>query len=251
MAEVLVENAFGVVEGLDYNRSRDLGDRLNTEVIYQGTRIKFKPTRYALDLLVKELGRDSFHPGCRFAWSSFYSTKEQKDVEFNWVTSPYNHQREWWAAIKDMPYFALEWEMGLGKSKTILDICQWAHAKGDLDGLLVITLKGVHRKWVEKEVPAHLPKGFADAAYWNANVVDNGMWTGASRNRVSIVDSPKFAVATINFESVHRAKGLKFCERFLRSRKCAIVIDESQYIKTPGTAITKAAMKLGKMAERR
>lgn len=251
MTEVLVENAFGVVEGLDYDRSRDLGDRLNTEVTYQGTRIKFKPTRYALDLLVKELGRDSFHPGCRFAWSSFYSTKEQKDVEFNWVTPPYNHQREWWATIKDMPYFALEWEMGLGKSKTILDICQWAHAKGDLDGLLVITLKGVHRKWVEKEVPAHLPKGFADAAYWNANVVDNGMWTGVSRNRVSIVDSPKFAVATINFESVHRAKGLKFCERFLRSRKCAIVIDESQYIKTPGTAITKAAMKLGKLAERR
>lgn len=251
MPEVLVENAFGVVEGLDYDRSRDLGERLNTEVTYQGTRVKFKPTRYALDLLVKELGREAFHPGCRFAWASFYSTKEQKEVDFEWVTKPYAHQREWWATIKDMPYFALEWEMGLGKSKTILDVCQWAYAKGDIDALLVITLKGVHRKWVEKEVPTHLPKGFADAAYWNANVVDNGMWTGISRSRTSIVDSKKFAVATINFESVHRAKGLKFCERFLRARKCAIVIDESQYIKTPGAAVTKAVMKLRKMAVRR
>lgn len=251
MPEVLVENAFGVVEGLNYEQSRSLGDRLNTEVSYQGTRVRFKPTRFALDLLVKELGREAFHPGCRFAWASFYQTKEQRAVEFDWVSQPYAHQREWWSIIKDMPYFSLEWEMGLGKSKTILDVCHWAHSQGELDALLVITLKGVHRKWVEKEVPAHLPKGFADAAFWNANVVDNGMWTGTSRNRVSLVDSPKFAVATINFESVHRAKGLKFCERFLRARKAAIVIDESQYIKTPDAAVTKAAMKLGKLAQRR
>lgn len=253
MVQVYVENAHGIIEGLDYDMSRSLGDRLNTEVEYQGLRIKFVPTKYALDLLVSEFGRDVFHSGCRFAWASFYKERPKADVEFEWVTEPYDHQREWWSIIKDMPYFSLEWEMGLGKSKTILDVCQWAYAKGELDGLLVVTLNGVHRKWVEKEVPAHFPKGKADAAFWNTNIVDNGMWTGPNaRNRTSIVDSEKFAVATINFESVHRAKGLKFCERFLRSRKCAIVVDESQYIKTPGAAVTKALLnKLKKLAERR
>lgn len=252
MAQILVENAFGVVEGLGYEASRSLGDRLNTEVEYQGTRIKFKPTRYALDVLVQELGRDAFTAGCRFAWAHFYRQKEQKDVEFEWVSDPYNHQREWWSTIKDMPYFALEWEMGLGKSKTILDVCQWAYAKDELDALLVITLKGVHRKWIEKELPTHFPKGKWDGAFWNPNVVDAGMWVGDNaRSRKSLVESDKFAVASINFESVHRAKGLKFCERFLRSRKAAIVIDESQHIKTPDAAVTKAAMKLGKLAERR
>lgn len=253
MAEVLVENSFGVVEGLDYERSRDLGDRLNTEVEYQGTRVRFKPTRFALDLLVAELGRESFHPGCRFAWAHFYKDKPKKEVDFEWVTQPYDHQREWWSIIKDLPYFALEWEMGLGKSKTILDVCQWAYSKGDLDALLVVTLKDVHRKWVEKEVPAHLPKGMAHAAFWNTNIVDAGMWYGPNaRNRTSIVDSDRFAVATINFESVHRARGLKFCERFLRSRKAAIVVDESQYIKTPGAAVTKALLnRLKKLSARR
>lgn len=250
--QIYVENAHGIIEGLDYEQSRSLGDRLNTEVEYQGTRIKFVPTKFALDLLVKEAGKDAFHTGCRFAWAHFYREKDQKQIDFEWVTQPYNHQREWFGIIKDMPYFSLEWEMGLGKSKTILDVCQWAYANGDLDGLLVVTLKGVHRKWVEKEVPVHLPKGMADAAFWNTNVVDNGMWTGENaRKRTSLIDSDKFAVATINFESVHRAKGLKFCERFLRSRKAAIVIDESQYIKTPSAAVTKATTKLGKMAERR
>lgn len=251
--QVYVENSFGIVEGLGYEESRSLGDRLNTEVEYQGTRIKFVPTRYALDLLVAELGRDAFHSGCRFAWAHFYKERDTKEVDFEWVTEPYDHQREWWSIIKDMPYFSLEWEMGLGKSKTILDVCQWAYSKGELDALLVVTLKGVHRKWVEKEVPVHLPRGMADAAFWNTGIVENGMWVGENaRKRTSLVDSDKFAVATINFESVHRAKGLKFCERFLRSRKAAIVVDESQYIKTPGAAVTKALLnRLGKLAERR
>ena len=253
MVQVYVENAHGIIEGLDYDESRALGDRLNTELEYQGTRIKFVPTRYALDLLVSELGAASFHPGCRFAWATFYKDKPKQEVEFEWVTQPYDHQREWFGIIKDMPYFSLEWEMGLGKSKTILDVCQWAYAKGELDALLVVTLNGVHRKWVEKEVPIHFPKDKAHAAFWNTNIVDSGMWYGPNaRNRTSIVDSDRFAVATINFESVHRAKGLKFCERFLRSRKCAIVVDESQYIKTPGAAVTKALLnKLKKLSERR
>lgn len=252
MPEVLVENARGVVEGLDYEASRSLGDRLNTEVDYHGTRIIFTPTRYALDVLVAELGREAFHPGCRFAWGHFYKEAPKKEVEFDFVTPPYDHQREWWSNIKDLPFFALEWEMGLGKSKTILDVCQWLYAKGDLDALLVVTLKGVHRKWIEKEAPAHMPKGSWHGAFWNTDRVDCNMWFGPdARNRTSLVKSDRFAIASINFESVHRAKGLKFCERFLRSRKCGIVIDESQHIKTPSAAVTKAMLKLGKMAERR
>lgn len=257
MTEVYVENSFGIVEGLDYEASRDLGDRLNTEVEYQGTRIKFKPTRYALDVLVKDLGRGTFHPGCRFAWGHFYKDKPQQQIEFQWVTTPYDHQREWWAMIKDMEYFALEWEMGLGKSKTILDVCQWGYAqpKDDpiyIDALLVISLPGVHRKWIEKECPTHLPSDMWHGAFWNTGIVDKGMWYGPNaRNRTSIVDSDRFAVATINFESAHRKAGSKFIERFLRSRNAAICIDESQYIKTPGAAITKAALKFGPMAVRR
>ncbi|UXO93756.1 superfamily II DNA/RNA helicase [Pseudanabaena phage Pan1] len=252
MVEVLVENSWGVVEGLDYDASRSLGDRLNTEIQFQGVRLRFKPTRYALDLLVKEFGRDAFHPGCRFAWAHFYREQPKQEVEFDFVSNPYAHQREWWSIIKDMEYFALEWEMGLGKSKTILDVCQWAYAKGELDGLLVITLKGVHRKWIEKELPDHFPRGKWHGAFWNSAVVDNGMWFGPnSRSRQPLVKSDRFAVASINFESVHRAAGLKFCERFLRSRKAGIVIDESQHIKTPSAATTKAVMKLGKMAHRR
>lgn len=252
MIQVRVENAWGVVDGLDYERSRDLGERLNTEIEYRGTMVRFKPTRYALDLLVKELGSDTFHSGCRFAWGHFYKEQDKVDVEFNWITQPYDHQREWWSIIREQPYFALEWEMGLGKTKTIIDVCQWLHAKGEIDALLVVTLKDVHRKWATQEFPLHYPKGKADAAFWRRGIVENGMWVGENaRKRTSIIKSPRFAVATINFDSVHRRAGMKFCERFLRQRKAAIVVDESHKIKSPKAAATKACFKLGKMAERR
>lgn len=252
MPEVLVENAWGVVDGLDYAASRALAERLNTEIEFQGTRVRFKPTRYALDLLVKELGRDTFHAGCRFAWAHFYKQAEEKQIDFNFVTTPYPHQREWFTNIKDLPFFALEWEMGLGKTKTILDVCHWAYAKGDIDAILVVTLKGVHRKWVEQEAPTHLPRDLWDGAFWRRGSVDNGMWFGKdARNRTPILNSKRLAIASINFDSVHRAKGLKWCERFMRSRKVALVVDESHHIKSPNAATTKAMLKLGKMAKRR
>ncbi len=250
--KVYVENAHGIVEGLNFEASRACADKLSTEFETQGNRIKFKPTRFALDTLVSEFGREVFHPGCRYAWAHFYKDRKNDEAEFEYVTDPYPHQREWFELVKDMPYFAFEWEMGLGKSKTILDICQYDHGKGNLDALLIVTLNNVHRKWIEKEVPAHLPKDFADAVFWNPGIVDNAMWTGPhARQRKDIAKSDKFAIASINFEAVSRKKGEKFCERFLRARKCAIVVDESQYIKGNDSSITKAMLRLAKLADKR
>lgn len=251
MPEVVVENEWGVVEGLTFDQVKALGPRLNTETQAAGLRLKFKPTRAALDLLVAEFGRDAFHPGCRFAWAYLYKKVERAPVDFEFVTPPYNHQREWFSLIKDLPYFALEWEMGLGKSKTVLDVCQWAYATGELDAVLVVTLKDVHRKWIDKEVPAHLPKGFADAAWWNTNAVDAGMWFGTSRARTPLIKSPKFAVASMNFNVIHRKKGEEWAKRFLSQRKCMLVVDESHWMKSPDSETTKALHRLGKLADRR
>lgn len=251
MSEIVVENEWGVVEGLSFDQVKALAPRLNTETQVAGLRLKFKPTRAALDVLVAEFGRDAFHPGCRFAWAYLYKKVERAPVDFEWVTQPYNHQREWFSLIKDLPYFALEWEMGLGKSKTVLDVCQWAHANGELDAVLVVTLKDVHRKWIDKEVPTHLPKGFADAAWWNTNAVDAGMWFGTSRDRTPLIKSKKFAVATMNFNVIHRKKGEEWAKRFLSQRKCLLVVDESHWMKSPDSETTKALHRLGKLAERR
>lgn len=240
--QVLVENDWGVVEGADRSERSVLAEALHTEYEIVGNRFKFRPTRHALDYLVERYGREAFHSGCRFAWARFYKKNETKEVEFNFKTPPYPHQQEWWSRVRDMPYFAFEWDMGLGKTKTVLDILAWAAAQGELDGALVVTLKGVHRNWVERELPEHMPIPH-NAAYWNPNRVEAGMR--------GLIDSDKFALAALNFDVVNRKTGNAFARKFLKARKAALIIDESHNIKTPTAARTKALHKLADLAERR
>lgn len=243
----------GVIDGLDYAESRRLGRELPTEVRYAGTRVLFRPTREALDRLAADYGADAFSFSCRTAWRHLYAAPRRNSrAPFRFVTQPYPHQREGWEAMREREYYALEWEMGLGKTKTILDVVHLMYANDRLDGLLVVTEKGVHRKWATSEVEKHLPDGLATAAYWRPGIVDAGMWTGPSaRQRTSILDATGLVIAAINFESLHRARGRKFCERFLRSRRAGMVVDESHRIKSPSAAATKAALALGRLAERR
>lgn len=243
---ITVVNGKGVITGLDYDTSHSLALELNTEYEFQGSRIKFEPTRYTLDLLVAKLGREVFDEGCRFAWSHFYKkpAKSNKTAgEFEFVTEPYKHQKDWFDRVKDKKYFAFEWEMGLGKTKIILDICQSLWKQGEIDALLVITLKGVHWKWAELEAPLHFPASKPVA--WNNTRKNNNM----EINGVHITKVKGFVVAAINFDAVRTPKGKSFCERFLRTREAGIVIDESQKIKTPRSATTKACLRLSKMAE--
>lgn len=249
--KVLVENNWGVVEGLDYSERKSCADALDTQIEIVGTRLKFAPTRFALDHLVATYGKDVFAKGCRFAWAHLYAKKQSTNVEFNFVTEPYAHQREWFTLIKDLPFFAFEWEMGLGKSKTALDVAHWAYTQGEIDAVLIVTLKDVHRKWVEKEVATHLPPDLADAAYWKQGVVDAGMWTGTSRQRTPLNKSKKLAIAAINFDVIHRKKGREWATKFLRERKCLLIVDESQHMKTPSAQVTKVLHKLAPTAVRR
>lgn len=258
MATISVEGPNGVVDGFaSYEERNDVAESLDTEITVQGMRVLFKPTRFAIDTLLARFGKESFAEGCRFAWGHFYKKVERQSSTFQFVTEPYDHQREVFEHMKNLKVFSLEWEMGLGKSKTILDTCMFANALPEddplqIDALLVVTLKGVHEKWVYKEVPTHMPEGFADAAYWQPTRADQGMWFGPNtRSRTPLHKSKKFAVATINFESVHRKKGLEWCLRFMRSRNCAIVLDESHHIKSVTSATAKAVLKLGKLAVRR
>ena len=241
-----VVNGKGVITGLDYETSHKLAPELNTEYEFQGSRIKFEPTKYALDLLVKKFGRSSFDAGCRFAWGHFYKTpKVLKDETepFCYHTKPYKHQEEWFNRVKDKKYFAFEWEMGLGKTKIVLDICQSLWKQGQIDALLVITLKGVHWKWADQEAPLHFPESKAVA--WINTRKNNNM----EIDGVHVTKVKGFIIAAINFDAVRTPKGKAFCERFLRTRDAGIVIDESQRIKTPRSATTKACLRLSKMAE--
>ena len=65
---------------------------------------------------------------------------------------PRAHQREAIARFKDAEAMALFFEMGCGKSFTLLQIAQEKWKAGEIDGLLVIAPNDVHRQWHEELV---------------------------------------------------------------------------------------------------
>ena len=124
-----------------------------TKLLRVGDRLKFTPTREVLDYLAFSK-QFEFAPECRPAWKYLYRQKEEEadpTIEWEWKTNPFKHQQFWWSKIKDRREFGVEWEMGLGKSKVILDVVAWAAKKYKIDGLLVVTLNDVHINWVRNE----------------------------------------------------------------------------------------------------
>jgi SNF2 family DNA or RNA helicase len=244
---VTVEEKWGVLEGAPLDIRQSLARCLNTETQIVGDRLKFVPTHEVLEY-IRHQPNVEFDPACRGAWGHFYKKKkprpEAKPVtDFEFKTRPYPHQQNVFLEIRDLPYYALFWEMGLGKTKEALDVAAWKYSTGKIDAVLVVTLKGVHRNWVTKEIPEHLPVEGVKAAYWNTNRVEGGMR--------GVLDHQGLVIATINFDAIHQPKGEAFCRKFLSNRKVLVIVDESHGIKTPSARRTKALIKLGKLAKAR
>lgn len=243
---ITVEDKWGVLEGAPLDVRQSLARCLNTETSIVGDRLKFIPTRECLDY-IRHQPNVEFDPACRGAWGHFYRKKKEVErvevTDFEFKTQPYPHQQNVFAEIRDLPYYALFWEMGLGKTKEALDIAAWKFSTGQIDAVLVVTLKGVHRNWVTKEIPEHLAVEGVKAAYWAPDRVEGGM-------RGMLAHSG-LAVATINFDAIRGPKGEAFCRKFLTNRKVLVIVDESHGIKTPSAKRTKALIKLGKLAAKR
>jgi SNF2 family DNA or RNA helicase len=226
----------GVVDNISQEQRVHLENNLPTEVTIEGTRVRFKPGRAALDMLV-ELG-GKFDPACRIAWAHFYRPPPKPDEEFIFKTEPYDHQRKVFNEVKNRVEYGLFWEMGLGKTKTSLDVLAWKYSNKKVDAALVITLKGVHENWVSEEIPTHLAVEHYAAKYWEGHRVEGGM--------KGFMLEKGLLIATINFDSIATKKGSAFIRRFLSERKVMLIIDESHSVKTPKAQRTKATIKIAR-----
>ena len=78
------------------------------------------------------------------------------DYEFK--SEPYEHQLETLQSSAHRNLFALFLEMGLGKSKILLDNAGMLFEDGKISGLLIISPKGNLRNWDVNEINKHLPE---------------------------------------------------------------------------------------------
>ena len=168
---------------------------------------------------------------------------EIKNYKFK--TKPYAHQIKALELSWDKPYFAYFMEMGTGKSKVLIDNIAMLYDAGKINGVLIISPKGVYKNWHDGEIPTHLPNHIDQTSVlWQAMInqkqqkeLDKLFTTGEDLH-----------ILNMNVEALSTKKGVEFAAKFLRCHRTMMAIDESTTIKNPDAKRTKHICSLGEHA---
>lgn len=159
-------------------------------------------------------------------------------------TKPYKHQLECLNKFGNTEAFALNADMGTGKTWIIINNAAQLWLDNKCDGLLVFAPNGVHTNWTRLEIPQHMPDEVSYVtAVWKANprkkekIEIEGIYAENSKNHF-------LRIFTMNWEALQTKKGVEAAERFAMScRKLMIACDESDSYKTPSAKRTKNLMR--------
>lgn len=144
------------------------------------------------------------------------------EVDFDFVTQPYAHQRAGLAFLQKLRSGALLWEMGTGKTKTAIDYAEWSKAAC----ILVITPNTVTRNWL-KEIQLHA--GHEDAI----------VLTGTLKQRAAMLGQARYSIVNVEALSL-----TAFVIPLLKMEWDLVIVDESTRFKSPKAKRTKALHKL-------
>lgn len=166
-------------------------------------------------------------------------------TEIKLKTVPMAHQKRGYEEYRNKKFFALFWEQGTGKTKTLLDHAAHAYARGAIDCVVVIAPNGVHANWVVEEIPKHLAVAEDDYISWTYY---NGKGKKWEKEFVSIIDEDnhrdKLKIICFPTEGFSRAKKqLAALEYLLKTHRCMGIIDESDDIGNPDAKRTKYLIK--------
>lgn len=172
--------------------------------------------------------------------------------------SPMEHQLEAVSLGWVRDFFAYLLVMGLGKSRVAIDDFCLNYTLGHVDALLVVAPKSVTSNWLRDdpdapgEIQKWLWKDVADSAVTYLYRAGKSVRDGPTRSAVLDAKAPGARILVVNVEAISATQdAVDLCERFLRSHRTMMVIDESTIIKDRGAKRTKRVTKMGKMAAKR
>ena len=169
---------------------------------------------------------------------------------YNFKTTPFDHQRK---ALQDSwsaEYYALFMEMGTGKSKVAIDTIGMLYKDGKINAALIIAPKGVYDNWVKGELPTHLPDDIETLSVrWKPSSAK-----AYQEQLKELVYEPfdGLKVFVMNTEAFSTPRGTKAAGAFLqRNKDNIVVVDESTTIKNRKAARTKNIVDLLKLSKYR
>ena len=169
---------------------------------------------------------------------------------YEFKSEPYQHQLDTLKSSAHRNLFALFLEMGLGKSKILLDNAGMLFEEGKISGLLIISPKGNLSNWDVHEINKHLPERIErNVVVWQPNHTQK--WAYEFEKMVKDDSDGVLNIFLVNVEAFATVKACKFVEEFLVTHDAMMAIDESTTIKNPKAKRTKHLIKLAPLADYR
>ena len=171
-------------------------------------------------------------------------------TNYEFKSEPYQHQLETLQESYHRNLFALFLEMGLGKSKILLDNAGILFEEGKISGLLIVSPKGNLRNWDVNEVNKHLPDRIKrNVLVWQPNHTQK--WLHDFKTMVNEPSEGQLNIFLVNVEAFATVKACKFVEEFMVTHDVMMAVDESTTIKNPKAKRTKHLIKLAPLADYR
>ena len=171
-------------------------------------------------------------------------------TNYEFKSEPYQHQLETLQESYHRNLFALFLEMGLGKSKILLDNAGILFEEGKISGLLIVSPKGNLRNWDINEVNKHLPDRIErNVLVWQPNHTQK--WLHDFKTMVNEPSDGTLNIFLVNVEAFATVKACKFVEEFMVTHDVMMAVDESTTIKNPKAKRTKHLIKLAPLADYR
>lgn len=135
-------------------------------------------------------------------------------------------------------------EMGTGKTWMMINDMAAKWGESECDAVLVLAPNGVHRAWHHIEIPTHMPTWVHyKSVEWLSTAKKE--YKKQLEEIFTVYESRPLRILTMNWEALQSKRGYDFAERFCSSfSKVMIICDESDAIKNPKAARTKALFKL-------
>lgn len=161
---------------------------------------------------------------------------------------PMAHQAATLLASASLPYYALWWEMGTGKSLTLIDTFKWLYLNKEIDGVIIISDKGAYLNWPITEIPkciGDIPHRMVTYSSYLTTKLQNELM------EISVAVDDKLDILVMNVEAFSGDKAMFYARQFARGHYTMVCVDEATSIKNIKSARTKNLISLARMCDYR
>lgn len=222
--------------------------------VQNGTVYRFEPTQRNVDKFLEiypetELfdNRETERALKMNAAAGVITFKKHARPAYKQVKPDYGHQTRAHEKVDHLKLSALFMGTGTGKTKVALDKSLKHYCAGEIDCIVVITLKGVHTQWVDEQVPTHVHESIPKICHaWR------GMKTVTEKRQFEFfIKQEKLQIFTINVDAFRGDKAYNTLKRLLARHRGRVmcIVDESQEIATFDSERSRTIQEFGTLVE--